>query len=63
VANQKISSLSTIINGKNIPQAVKYIQTLKQQHREIYNNLSIGLHFNLTEGHPASYQIKDSKLV
>lgn len=47
---RRVASVSVIINGNNIDNVCRFINKLRQDDPDIFNGLSIGLHFNLTEG-------------
>ena len=63
IINRKVNSISVIINGDAIESAVKKIKQIWENIPILRRGLSVGLHFNLTEGIPLSKECSASSIV
>lgn len=48
----RINSTSVIVNGENIEHAARIVREMREEVAGFERGVSVGLHFNLTEGKP-----------
>lgn len=63
IRDHHINSTSVLVNGEHVEEAARILKEILKQNPELERALSIGLHFNLTEGKPFSKSIRESQLV
>ena len=63
IIKKKVNSISVIINGNGIDSTVTKIKEIWKEIPILLRELSVGLHFNLTEGIPLSKECIASHLV
>jgi chitin disaccharide deacetylase len=63
IRSGNINSTSVLINGGNINEGVGIIKKIMKEMPCLEIGLSVGLHFNITEGKPLTKSILRSKLV